>query len=420
MAQRSRSEVPVRLADFIERNTEAILAEWVIFAARSGPAGATMDRAALRDHALELLTIIVSDLRTPQTDAEQTEKSKGTADTAPEEPETPAEAHGAGRAAGGFTIGEMVSEYRALRASVIRLWTKTCGTLTGTDLEDLIRFNEAVDQSTAESIARFTHELDQSKEMFIAILGHDLRTPLGAVSMASQFMLEAGELTEPNVTLATRILRSARRMSRMVGDLLDFTRSRLGSHIPIVREEMDMAIVARHAVEEISGAQPETVIQLNTSGNLLGEWDAARIGQVLSNLLTNAVEYGTARAPVSVTVTGNAKDVVLRVHNSGTAIPASDLPGLFNPLKRLAAGDAAASESSNLGLGLYVAERIVSAHGGTIDVESSNESGTSFTLRFPRFDSRIGASRVDAARTDNTRAARIAADGVGLSGPGGS
>jgi signal transduction histidine kinase len=387
----------VRLADFIEENTEAILAEWVNFAAASGPAGKKMNLAALRDHALEMLKIIVADLRTPQTKAEQTEKSRGNSDTGPETADTPAEVHGAGRAASGFTLGEMVSEYRALRATVIRLWTKTCGTLTGDDLEDLMRFNEAIDQSTAESITRFTQDLDQSKEMFIAILGHDLRTPLGAVSMASQFMLETGELKEPHLTLTTRILRSARRMNRMVGDLLDFTRSRLGSGMPIVRREMDMAIVARHAVEEISDAQPESVIQLNTTGDLLGKWDAARIGQVLANLLANAVEYGTAKAPISVTVTGEAKEVVLRVHNSGAAIPASDLHGLFNPLKRLVSGDGAASDSSNLGLGLYIAERIVSAHGGTIDVESSSDAGTSFTVRFPRFDDRVSASRVDAA-----------------------
>jgi signal transduction histidine kinase len=408
----------VRLADFIEKNTEAILAEWVTFAATSGPAGETMDLAALRDHALEMLKIIIGDLRTPQTKAEQTEKSKGASDSAPETPDTPAEVHGAGRAASGFTIGEMVSEYRALRASVIRLWTKMCGTLTGTDLEDLMRFNEAIDQATAESITRFTHELDQSKEMFIAILGHDLRTPLGAVSMASQFMLDTGELKEPHLTLTTRILRSATRMNRMVGDLLDFTRSRLGSGMPIVRREMDMAIAARHAVEEVLDAQPGCVIQLDTSGDVLGEWDAARVGQVLTNLLANAVEYGTAKAPISVTVTGEAKEVVLRVHNRGAAILASDVPGLFNPLKRLVAGDAAASDSSSLGLGLYIAERIVSAHGGTIDVESSSEAGTSFTIRFPRFENRISASRVDGARNDDTAFAALAPSGVQVSGRG--
>src|SRR5688572_16617614 len=113
----------MRLADFIATNTEPILAEWVAFAATSGPAGEGMDLAGLRDHAHAMLKAIVADLRTPQTEVEQHEKSKGTEDTTQDSPDTAAEVHGAGRAASGFTVGEMVSEYRALRASVIRLWT---------------------------------------------------------------------------------------------------------------------------------------------------------------------------------------------------------------------------------------------------------------------------------------------------------
>ena len=373
----------MRLADFIETNAEAILAEWVTFAATSAPAAKTMDRAGLRDHAHAMLKEIIADLRTPQTKAEQTEKSKGNADTGPETPDTPAEVHGAGRAASGFTLGEMVSEYRALRASVIRLWTKACGSLTGADLEDLMRFNEAIDQGTAESITRFTQDLDHSKEMFLAILGHDLRTPLGAVIMSSQFMLDTGELKEPHLTLTTRIVSSARRMNRMVGDLLDLTRSQFGAGVPIVRGEMDMAKVARDAVVEMAAAHPESVLKVDTSGELRGEWDAARISQVLANLLGNAVQHGSAKTPISVAVQGDAKEVTLQVHNSGPAIATSDLAGLFSPLKLLKSGEAPRN-SNHLGLGLFIAKQIVTSHGGTIDVESSGEAGTSFTVRLPR------------------------------------
>lgn len=374
----------MRLADFIEANAEEILAEWVTFAAASGPAGKSMNMAALRDHAKQMLGIIITDLRTPQSKAEQSEKSKGMSDSGPDTPDSPAQEHGAGRAASGFTLAEMVSEFRALRASIIRLWTEASGTLTSPDIEDLMRLNEAIDQSTAESITQFTQALDQSKEMFIAILGHDLRSPLDAVSMASQFMLETGALGEPNLTLATRIHRSATRMNRMVGDLLDFTRSRLGSGVPIVRREMDMAMVAREAVEEMSAAQPESTIQLTTSGDLSGAWDSERISQVLANLLANAVAYGKAKEPVRVTIEGLEKDVVLRVHNNGRPVPTSDVAGLFDPLKRLGSGGSVAGNPTNLGLGLYIVERIVTAHGGTIAVESSAEAGTTFTVRLPR------------------------------------
>jgi hypothetical protein len=135
----------VRLADFILSSMEPILAEWVEFAETSAPAALTMDRAALRDHAREMLVAIVADLRSPQTEREREAKSKGDAPLVQGAVDTPAEVHGSGRAVSGFTVGEMVSEYRALRASVIRLWTSASGTLTGEALDDLMRFNEAID-----------------------------------------------------------------------------------------------------------------------------------------------------------------------------------------------------------------------------------------------------------------------------------
>ena len=374
----------MRLADFIEANCESILAEWVEFAKSSGPAGKGMDVAALRDHALEMLNAIVADLKTPQTGAEQVEKSKGNADSPDTETDTAAEVHGAGRAESGFSLGEMVSEYRALRASVIRLWTEANGSLTrGSDLEDLMRFNEAIDQALAESITRYTADLDHSKEMFLAILGHDLRTPLGAVIMSAEFMLDMGELTEPHLTLTTRIARSGRRMNRMVGDLLDFTRSRLGSGVPITRAPMDMEKMARQTVDEISAANPESVLKVSMSGNLQGNWDCARITQVLANLLGNAAQHGTPRTMISLTARGELKEVVLQVHNRGTPIPPADIPMLFSPFKRLAnPGDG--GNNGSLGLGLYIVERIVTAHGGSIDVNSSDTGGTFFTVRLPR------------------------------------
>jgi signal transduction histidine kinase len=374
----------VRLADFIMANIEPILAEWVAFAATCGPAGRAMDRAALRDHAVEMLKIIVTDLGTPQTGAEQTEKSRGNAPYNRTAPDTAAEVHGAARAESGFTLEEMVSEYRALRASVIRLWTEAEGSLTGADLEDLMRFNEAIDQALAESVTRYTQDLDQSKELFIAILGHDLRSPISAVITSSQFMLETGGLQGPQLALMTGIVRSSRRMNRMVGDLLDFTRIRLGPGIPVVRQPMDMGEVAADAVAEMRAANPERELTLEHTGNLRGEWDAERISQVLANLLGNAVHHGSAHTAVGVTVAGDADGVVLRVHNRGAIIPAADVRGLFSPLKRLRGGAPAKSHAGNLGLGLYIAERIVTAHGGTIEVSSTAEAGTAFTVRLPR------------------------------------
>lgn len=373
----------MRLADFIETNIELILADWVRFAESSGPAGRIMDLKALRDHAAQMLHEIVTDLRTPQTDAQQTEKSKGKADSS-ESGDTAAEVHGSGRAESGFSVGEMVSEYRALRASVIRLWTKAKGNLTGADLDDLMRFNEAIDQSLAESISRYTMNIDRAREMFVAILGHELRSPLSVVLTGSQFILDRGALTEPDLAVATRVARTAARMNQMVADLLDFTWGRLGSGIPITRGETDLAVVIRQAVDEMAAVHTDAVLQFTPTGNLTGQWDAPRISQVVTNLLGNAVQHGTSGTRISVTAQGEAADVVLRVHSQGVPIPKVDLPGLFGAFKRFQSDRPAARDSGNLGLGLYITERIVSAHNGTIDVRSSEEAGTLFTIRLPR------------------------------------
>ena len=339
----------------------------------------------LRDHASEMLDAIAADLNTPQTRVEQADKSEGKNDSDPDPatPDTAAQSHGAARAESGFTVEQMVSEYRALRATVIRLWIDAAGELALKDLKDLIRFNESIDQDLAESTSRFTQDLDQSKEMFLAMLGHDLRTPLGAIVGSAHVLVNAKELPATLLKGASRILNSGRRMDALLGDLLDFTRSRLGGGIPIVRADIDIAKVSRHTIEEITALHPQRVVNVTASGELRGQWDGARVGQALSNMISNAVQYGSEKTPINVTIRGEADEVVLAVQNSGPVIPANELHKIFNPLHRVD-GDRPNEPTSNLGLGLYITERIVAAHGGTIGVESSKEKGTTFTIHLPK------------------------------------
>jgi signal transduction histidine kinase len=226
--------------------------------------------------------------------------------------------------------------------------------------------------------------VESSKEMFMAILGHDLRTPIGAISMASQFMLETGELADASLVMTQRIVSSAERMNRMVRDLLDFTRSRLGSGVPIARAAMDLGEAASRAVDEVCVAYPGTHLKLNISGDLTGSWDGERMSQVITNLLSNAVHHGSPHTLTSVTVRGERNEVVLQVHNLGPAIPAAEIPLLFSPFKRLRPGTTPSVGSSSLGLGLYIVDRIVTAHGGAIQVSSTHDGGTFFTVRIPR------------------------------------
>ena len=380
---RANGKRRMRLADFILTNRDAILAEWEEFAKTCSPASGSMGIAALSDHAAEMLTVIAEDLKTPQGDLEQSEKSKGNAPTPDATERTAAEKHGKGRAESGFTIDQMVAEYRALRASVKRLWTREQVELTPGDLEDLIRFDEAIDQSLAESVTRFTQDLDTSKEMFLAMLGHDLRTPIGAVLTSAKFMLETKELAEPHLTLTTRILSSTTRMNQMVGALLDFTRSRLGGGIPIAPASMNMGKAVHDVVSEMSAAHPGRKIEVDARGALKGDWDCARISQVLSNLIGNAMEHGSDRTSVTVAVQGDEKEVTVAVHNRGAAIGEDQLDGIFNAMKRQGMAGPE-GQSANLGLGLYIADQIVHAHKGRIDVESSEDRGTTFTVHLPR------------------------------------
>lgn len=378
----------MRLSDFIAANREPILADWEAFARTCAPASGPMDIVALRDHADEMLTVIAADLDTPQGGHAQAEKSKGNAPIEADPVKTAAERHGAERAESGFTVEQMVSEYRALRASVIRLWTKSTGGIALSDLDDLTRFNEAIDQALAESVTQFTQDLDESKEMFLAILGHDLRTPLGAIMMSAEFMLETKELKQPHLSLTSRMLSSSRRMNHLIGDLLDFTRSRLGGGIPIVRTEMRIGRIVQNVVDEITAAHPKRKLLVDIRGEEQGEWDCPRISQVLTNLISNALEHGSDETIVKIDVAGDEHAITIAIHNRGIAIPMDQLRTIFNAMKgKQVSGTAAASgPMGNLGLGLYIADRIISAHKGRIDVESSDELGTTFTVYLPRHD----------------------------------
>jgi signal transduction histidine kinase len=374
-----------RLADFIQENREEILAEWEAFARTCTPASADMDMAALRDHANEMLTVFAKDLRTPQGDAAQSAKARGRAPRGSGAP-TAAEEHGAGRAESGFTVEQMVSEYRALRASVIRLWMRGRGEGAPTDMEDLTRFSEAIDQALAESIWRYTDEMDTSREMFLAILGHDLRAPLGSIFTSARFMLDTGDLEEPHRTLTRRIASSSTRMVDLVGALLDFTRSRLGGGIPVTRAAMDMGTVVHDVVDELAASHPARTIRVDARGEMRGEWDSGRIHQVLANLVGNALEHGSAREPVTVEVKGDPDEVCIAVGNRGSVIPAHRLAGIFNPMKPRDPAEPAPTggRMGNLGLGLYIADRIVAAHRGRINVRSSEGDGTVVTVHLPR------------------------------------
>jgi signal transduction histidine kinase len=175
-------------------------------------------------------------------------------------------------------------------------------------------------------------------------------------------------------------------MNHMVGALLDFTRSRLGGGIPVTLARMNMGKVVHDVVNEVLGANRGRRIAIDARGALNGDWDCERITQALTNLIVNALEHGSERTGVTVDVQGTDDEVTIAVHNFGVAIPEDELDGIFNAMKHQSA-TRSKKPTANLGLGLYIADQIVEAHKGRIDVESTNEAGTTFTIHLPRRNS---------------------------------
>jgi signal transduction histidine kinase len=374
--------VQKRLPHFIKSNTAEIVGEWEAFARTLIPSADGMTSNALRDHIHQILAFVMADMASYQTPEEQKEKSHG--EKKQLQPVTAAQTHAALRFAGGFDIGQMASEYRALRASVLKLWTNTGPAFDAEDIADMTRFNESIDQELAESVKFYTDKVAQSREMLVGILSHDLRSPLQAIALSAQLSLHMGSLTERQKMLSEKVLESTDRMSALIDDLLDVTRARFGAGLPVVHAMMNMGTVAEQIVDEVRVVHPHRMIELIVSGVLVGEWDKARIGQVFSNLLNNAMKYGSRSAPVRVGLKGDPETVTLTVENDGVPIPADKIKMIFDPLTRMVADEEGAPASGNLGLGLYITREVVVAHGGTIEVTSSEMEGTTFTVRVPR------------------------------------
>lgn len=363
------------LSAFIQENMEEILAEWEAFARTLLPAAATMTSLALRDHAKQILEAIANEIQFDDAGAEPRSSGK-----------TAAATHGALRHLSGFNLLQVGSEYGALRASVIKLWRAHLSKEHHGPLDDLTHFNALVDRALAESIASYADEVARSRDTFLAILGHDLRSPLSAVSASGAYLSKVGMLEGKRQLQAVgSIQRGAAKMDAMIRDLLEYTSTRLGRGIPIVRQACSVASICEAALEEMKAAHPERAFRLEISGEVSGAFDGARLQQVFSNLLNNAVQHGAKDSPVILEAHGGHDMVSVRVTNYGSPIPVDALQVIFNPLVQVPPAVSGTDDrgSTSLGLGLFIARNIVMGHGGTLEVESSEQAGTVFTARLP-------------------------------------
>ncbi|RZS85801.1 sensor histidine kinase [Pigmentiphaga kullae] len=363
----------MRLADFIDANLDLLLSDWRNFARQLDLRRSAVSEHALQTSARSLLRQLAAELRAGPQGTDNGEAAHGVT--------RQAHVHARNRLRAGFTLTEMVAEFCALRANILERWGRETDEM-GTDArEDLVRFNQALDLALKESISRYSAGLERARDLFVGILAHDLRTPLGAIAMSAQALMLTDELPDRCREAATRIGHSGSRMQRMIDDLLDFTRTRLGSPLPLALSNSDLKDVCARALDEIRAVHPERDFLLECQGRLAGRWDANRLAQLLANLLANAVQHGDTDRPVALRVRRAEDGVIAEVHNQGTPIPPHMRHQIFDPLMR-GPRHGIERRRTGLGLGLYIARQIAVAHQGTLTVASS-ESGTTFTLWLP-------------------------------------
>lgn len=363
---------------------QEILDEWTAFAEKTAPPDGSMSALALTDHAEAMLQAIVRDIETHQSVQQQYDKSQG--DPGDDQTQESAAAiHGRLRHANNFSLLQLSSEFRALRATVLRLWLPHVGQMSATINQEMIRFNEAIDEALADSIITYSQRADRTRDLFLAVLGHDLRAPLASISLIGELLTRASLPPEQLAGMAQKAKRNAMLMSAMITDLLGYSRLQMAAGMPVLRAPVDILALCQAAVADAHAMYPDASIEFRHDGVLRGEFDAVRLQQLVTNLLINAAQHSDKASAVAFDAIGGDDAITLRVRNFGAVIPRESLTAIFQPLVQLEPEDVLESKPrTSLGLGLYIAHETAIAHDGAISVSSSATGGTVFTASFPR------------------------------------
>ena len=243
---------------------------------------------------------------------------------------------------------------------------------------------DALARLLGEMVSRRTdeRERDRARGMSIGMLAHDLRNSISAIMAGTAVLGKLADQQAPGAQITARVQRSARSMSRMLEDLLDFARASRGEGIHLDLERVDLGVLCADAIDEVRLANPARAIGFDVAGDTVLECDAERLRRLLQNLLLNAIRHGQGSS-VDATVVGSPDGVQIRVHNDGKPIPADALPTLFEAFAQVN-GSGTQDAPEGLGLGLHIAREIVRAHGGSIEVTSTEANGTIFTVNLPR------------------------------------
>lgn len=386
----------MKLCKFLSVHNAEILAEWDRFAWETAPAGSDKSKRVLRNHAAQLLIAIADNMELAQSGLARVKKSRG---HLPRQDglSRAANIHGMLRHHGGFHMKDVAAEFRALRASVLRLWLPTVNSVTPEFSNEVTRFNEAIDEALSDSINTFSDQTSRIRDTFLAVLGHDLRNPLSAIAMNGAFLRKVVG-SDAVHSAGSRIVASSVRMGLMINDLLEYGRTQLVGHLALKRHVVDMQRICQGVVDEACEAHPEQKFALKASGDLIGSFDEARLQQVFANLLCNAAHYSERGQPIEMAVEGLPDAIAVKIHNVGPIIPSKSLKVIFDPMVQLAQqAELSETWSHSVGLGLYIAREFTAAHGGSICVKSSKRSGTVFTVVLPRTHSENHELHIEAS-----------------------
>ncbi|MGO4402155.1 ATP-binding protein [Achromobacter sp. PAB15] len=370
----------MNIPSFIREHRDDLIDDWIRYARKLQPTAGNLSEDQLRNSGSEILMAIAVNMERTQNEAQQTAKSFGTKSEGDAGFDFVSVLHADDRRAQGFGLNDVVAEFRALRASVLRKW-EAVGNTDRESFQEMIRFNEAIDQALSESVQQYTKRVERARDLFAGVLAHDLRAPMAVMQYATEILLRDDTISPTGVRASATVQRSVLRMRAMVDDLLIFTRARLGVIQATSLTSLSMHTLCSSAIEEARVLFPEAVITLNCRGNPLGTWDAGQMGQLLSNLLSNAARYGDGTINLSIEDQGEWLEFT--VSNGGEPLPSSALPTLFDPLTRATPYPERRTSAAGLGLGLFICKSIINAHQGTISVESTAQQ-TTFTVRIPR------------------------------------
>lgn len=407
----------MRLADFINANVEPILAEWDVFARSVWPkipADSVIDPADLRDDAEALLLAAASDMRSDQTAEQQSDKSKGEGHTGESSTRVnkASELHGAGRSGSGFELWAVVAEYRALRASVLRLWRDSCPAPDLHDIDDVTRFNECIDQSLTEAVRSYTERVardreailgseqaarreaegaNRAKDMFLATLSHELRTPLNAIVGWITILRMAGDNGANLAEGLDVIERNTKAQVQLIDDVLDVSRIVSGKLRLDIREG-DLVDTINAGIDVVRPTAEARNISLDVRldpGARHASFDRVRMQQVIWNLLSNALKFTRKGGTIHVTLGRERSNLRMTVSDNGQGISPELLPYVFDRFRQ--ADSTTRRTFGGLGLGLSIVKQLTEMHGGTVEAHSAGEGqGATFIVRLPikavRFD----------------------------------